>query len=160
MPRLICSFLLFLRSFGGVASRKGFGEIAEQYNNSAIRGRVQDRNVAIEVEPMMELGFYSSPSELRSNTYYIKEIDDLNATRALRRTVVVTNRQPALDEDIVKRHFESIEYYNSLLATHQPRAVDYIGRALDFVTTRNYQGPSIWEIFHRCWKTGERAFWR
>lgn len=131
---------LVSRRFASLLTVDDNAEIAEQYNNSAIRGRVQDRNVAIEVEPMMELGFYSSPSELRSNTYYIKEIDDLNATRALRRTVVVTSRQPALDEDIVKRHFESIEYYNSLLATHQPRAVDYIGRALDFVTTRNYQG--------------------
>lgn len=100
---------------------------------------MQDRNIAIEIEPMMELGFYSAPSELRTNTYYIKEIDELNATRALRYVVIVTNRTPALDEDIIKRHFSSIEYYTSLIAgTHTPRAVDYIGRALDFATTRNY----------------------
>lgn len=129
---------LVSRRFASLLTVDDNADIHEQYNNSAIRGRVQDRNVAIDIEPMMELGFYSAPSELRSNTYYIKEIDDLNATRALRYAVVVTNRAPALDEDIIKRHFNSIEYYNSLLATHTPRAVDYIGRALDFVTTRNY----------------------
>ena len=130
---------LVSRRFASLLTVDDNADIHEQYNNSAIRGRVQDRNVAIDIEPMMELGFYSSPSELGSNTYYIKEIDDLNATRALRYAVVVTNRAPALDEDIIQRHFKSIEYYTSLISgIHTPRAVDYIGRALDFVTTRNY----------------------
>lgn len=129
---------LVSRRFASLLTVDDNADIREQYNNSAIRGRVQDRNVAIEIEPMMELGYYSAPSELRTNTYYIKEIDELNATRALRFAVVVTNRRPTLDQDIIQRHFSSIDYYNSLMSTHTPRAVDYIGRALDFVTTRNY----------------------
>ncbi len=112
--------------------------IEEEYNNTAIRGRVQDRNFSIEREPLMELSYYSSPTELREDTYYIKEVDDLNATRILRFVVVVTNALPNLDEEIFKRHFESIAYYNSYIATHTPRAIDYIGRALDFITTRDY----------------------
>lgn len=112
--------------------------IEEEYNNTAIRGRVQDRNLSIEREPLMELSYYSSPTELREDTYYIKEVDELNATRILRFVVVVTNALPNLDEDVFKRHFESINYYNSYLATHTPRAIDYIGRALDFITTRDY----------------------
>lgn len=129
---------LVSKRFASLLTVDDNADIHEQYNNAAIRGRVQDRNVAIEIEPMMEMGFYSAPSELRAHTYYIKEIDDLNATRALRYAVVVTNRQPVLDEDIIQRHFSSIEYYNSLIATHTPRAVDYLGRALDLVTTRSY----------------------
>lgn len=112
--------------------------IEEEYNNTAIRGRVQDRNLSIETEPLMELTYYSSPTELREDTYYIKEVDELNATRILRFVVVVTNALPNLDEDVFKRHFESIAYYNSYLASHTPRAIDYIGRALDFITTRDY----------------------
>ena len=72
-------------------------DFREEYNNSAIRGRVQDRNTAVETEPMMMLSFYSSPSELRRNTYYIREVDDLNATRMLRFALVVTNAVPDLD---------------------------------------------------------------
>ena len=112
--------------------------IEEEYNNTAIRGRVQDRRLNIEIEPMMLLSFYSSPTELRRNTYYIREVDDLNATRQLRFVLVVTNDVPAIDENMASRHFQSIEYYNSHLATHQPRPVDYIGRALDFITVRDY----------------------
>jgi len=113
-------------------------DIREEYNNSAIRGRVQDRNISIETEAPMQLSFYSSPTELRRNTYYIKEVDDLNSTRELRNVLVVTNAVPALDESIIARHFQSIDYYNSYLATHRPRAIDYVGRALDFLTVRNY----------------------
>ncbi len=110
----------------------------EEYNNSAIRGHVQDRNLTIELQPIMELSYYSSPSELRPGTYYIKEVDDLNTTRMLRFVIVVTNALPYLDEDTFDRHFQSIEYYNSYIATHSPRAIDYIGRALDFMTVRDY----------------------
>ena len=113
--------------------------VEEEYNNSAIRGHVQDRNLTIELQPLMELSYYSSPTELRPGTYYIKEVDDLNTTRMLRFVIVVTNALPNLDEDIFERHFKSIDYYNSYLATHQPRAIDYIGRALDFITVRDYE---------------------
>lgn len=112
--------------------------IEEEYNNTAIRGRVQDRRMNIEIEPMMLLSFYSSPTELRRNTYYIREVDDLNATRQLRFVLVVTNDVPSIDESMAARHFQSIEYYNSHLSTHTPRPIDYIGRALDFITVRDY----------------------
>lgn len=114
-------------------------DFREEYNNTAIRGKVQDRNLNIEIEPLMMLSFYSSPTELRRNTYYIREVDDLNATRMLRFVLVVTNDVPTLDEATVARHFQSIDYYNSYLATHAARPVDYIGRALDFLTVRDYQ---------------------
>lgn len=114
-------------------------DFREEYNNTAIRGRIQDRNLNIEIEPMMLLSFYSSPTELRSGTYYIREVDDLNATRVLRFLLVVTNSVPTLDESTVARHFQSIDYYNSYLANHAARPVDYIGRALDFLTVRDYQ---------------------
>lgn len=113
-------------------------DFREEYNNSAIRGRVQDRNLAVEVEPMMLLSFYSSPTELQRGTYYVREVDDLNDTRMLRFALVVTNKVPNIDENAAARHFQSIEYYNSYLSTHQGRPVDYIGRALDFLTVRDY----------------------
>ncbi len=112
--------------------------LEREYNNSAIRGRVQDRDVNIEIEPPMLLSFYSSPTELRGESTYIRQVEDLNATRALRHVLLVTNKVPVLDEAASARHFQSIEYYNSYLATHPGRPVDYIGRALDFITVRDY----------------------
>lgn len=113
-------------------------EIQEEYNNSAIRGRVQDRNLRIEPEPWLEIAYYYTPTELRTSTYYIKEVDDLNATRMLRNTLRVTPGVAQLDDDASAAHFRSIDYYNSYIAGHTPRAIDYIGRALDFMTLRDY----------------------
>lgn len=112
--------------------------IEEEYNNQAIRGKVQNNNLTIEPAPMIELSFYDAPSELRRESFFIKEIDDLNATRMLRHFIVVTNAVPTLDADIIAGHFKSIDYYNSYLATHTPRAIDFIGRAMDFITVRDY----------------------
>lgn len=112
----------------------------QEFNNQSIRGKVQDRNITIEMEPMFTLSFYSSPNELAESTYFNKEVDDLNSTRMLRFLVMITNREPQLsDETDIRKHFESIEYYNSLIASRSPRAIDYFGRAMDFMTIRNYR---------------------
>lgn len=114
--------------------------LEQEYNNKSIRGKVQDRNIAITIEPMFTVSFYNSPTELRPNPEYIKEVDELNRTRALRFMLQVTNNAPALtDPDEIKRHFDSVEYYNSYLSSHTPRAVDYFGRGMDFITLRNYE---------------------
>lgn len=132
--------LLAQRQFAALLTVPDNTDFRQEYNNSAIRGRVQDRNVAIETEPMVELSFYSSPTEVRPNTFYIKEVNDLNATRSLRMTLVVTTHAPRLtDQELIDRHFKSIDYYNSYIATHAPRAVDYIGRAMDFMTVHDYE---------------------
>ena len=128
------------KEFASLLTSNDNTDFRREFNNSEIRGKVQDRNLTVNTEPMIELSYYSSPSELRSNTYYIKEVDDLNATRVLRHKVLVSSSVPQLtDEDMIGRHFNSIDYYNSYLATHTPRAADYFGRAMDFITVRDYE---------------------
>ncbi|MDE6556369.1 MAG: tetratricopeptide repeat protein, partial [Duncaniella sp.] len=110
------------------------------YNNKDIRGRVQDRNVSIEMEPIFNITYYTSPTELKQSGDYMREVDDINATRILRFLLQVSNHEPQMtDESVAQTHFSSIGYYNSYLASHTPRAIDYLGRAMDFMTLRNYE---------------------
>lgn len=114
-------------------------DMREEYNNSDIRGRVQDRNVSIEPEPMIELSFYATVNELTTQGLYIREVDNMNATNQLRQVVqVVMNPPTPDDEGLLSRHFRSIDDYTAYIATNNPRAIDYIGRALDYLTLRNY----------------------
>lgn len=107
--------------------------------NNNIRGRVQNRQEAIALQPIFTLSYFSSPTELKPSGEYIREVAELNDTRAMRFGLQVTNNEPALnDEDDIRRHFQSIEYYNSYIATHPPRAVDFFARAMDFATLRDY----------------------
>lgn len=109
------------------------------FNNKEIRGKVQDRNVTISLEPIFNITYYTSPTELKMNGDYVREVDDINATRILRMLLQVTNHEPSItDEETATLHFNSINYYNSYIASHTPRAIDYFGRAMDFMTLRDY----------------------
>lgn len=111
-----------------------------EYNNKSIRGKVQDYNVNIRMQEPFMLSFYSSPTELAPTTYFMQEIESINNTRALRMLVQIVNNEPSLDSpDIMQRHFDSIEYYNSYIATHTPRAIDYFGRGMDYLMLHNYE---------------------
>ncbi|MDY3857496.1 MAG: tetratricopeptide repeat protein [Muribaculaceae bacterium] len=114
-------------------------DIDQEYTNKNIRGRVQDRDQRIDIEPMFTLTYYTTPTDLKQSAYYMKEVDDVNLTHVLRMSVQVSNTpMPLTDQDEINRHFRSIEYYNSYLSTHTPRAIDYFGRAMDFMVLRDY----------------------
>ncbi len=124
-------------------------EMDGEYNNKSIRGKVQDRSQRIALEPQFALTYYTSPTELKPSSYYLKQIDDINSTRILRFVVQLSNDDVNInDEDNIKRHFSSIEYYNSYIATHPPRAIDFFGRAMDFAMVRDY--PSAIEDINRA----------
>lgn len=110
------------------------------FNNKNIKGKVQDRNYSIELEPIFAISYYSSPTELKMSGDYIREVDDINATRMLRFLLQVTNHEPSMtDEETATAHFNSINYYTSYLASHTPRAIDFLGRAMDYMTLRDYE---------------------
>lgn len=114
-------------------------DVDREYNNKDIRGRVQDNQQRIEIEPMFAVTYYIAPTDLRPSGYYMKEADDINQTRVLRMSLQVTNQPVTLtEEDDIQRHFKSIDYYTSYLSTHTPRAIDYFGRAIDFMMVRDY----------------------
>lgn len=118
-------------------------ETEGEYNNKSIRGKVQDYNVNIRMQQPFMLSYYSSPTELAPTTYFMQEIESLNSTRTLRMLVQIVNNEPSLDSpDIIQRHLDSIEYYNSYLASHEPRAVDYFGRGMDHMILRNYEAAA------------------
>ncbi len=131
---------LVTRRFSTLLTIENEHEVDREFNNKSIRGKVQDRNVAVQLRPMFLPSYYATTNQLRETPYYIKEIDDINATRSLRFLLMVTDGDsPLNDEDAIKQHFNSIEYYNSYISTHSPRAIDYFGRAMDFMTIRNYR---------------------
>lgn len=110
--------------------------VKPEYDNKT-RGRIQNRNMKIDNEPMFVLSFYTQGNAIKENSYYMKEVDDANASRLLQFVVQLTNRVPNLYEDQIQKHFNSIEYYNGMLSTSQPRSIDYLGRALDFMMVKN-----------------------
>ncbi|MDE6301192.1 MAG: tetratricopeptide repeat protein [Muribaculaceae bacterium] len=126
------------RRFASLLTVDDNANIQEEYNNTAIRGKVQDRNLSIEPLGWLEVVYYAADNELRPDTYYTKEIDDLNATRMLRGLLRVTRDVSPLTADESERHFKSIEQYNLAMSEGNARAIDYIGRGLDYMTIHDY----------------------
>lgn len=130
---------LVSRRFSSLLTIENDHEIDREYNNKSIRGRVQNRNVSVALRPIFSVSYYATTNQLKETPYYIKEVDDINSTRALRFILMVTDSPlPLSDDDMINQHFNSIEYYNSYIATHTPRAIDFFGRGMDFLTIRNY----------------------
>ncbi|MDE6153426.1 MAG: tetratricopeptide repeat protein [Muribaculaceae bacterium] len=133
------------RRFSTLRTIENNVEVAEDHNNKNIRGKVQDRNRSILLEPMFKLSFYADEDAIdNSAIYYIAEVNAANATRALRQPLVVTLHDTGpSSEDEIARHFQSVDYYNSYISTHTPRAIDYLGRGMDFMMLHNYQAAIL-----------------
>lgn len=110
--------------------------VKAKYENKT-RGRIQDNNVRIDPEPMFFLSYYIQEDKVRDNTNYIKEVSELNSSRLLPFTLGLSNVQVRLFDDQIEKHFNSIDYYNSVLSGTQQRSIDYFGRAMDFMMVKN-----------------------
>lgn len=110
--------------------------IKPEYANRS-RGHIQNDNVEIEPMPMFSLTYYAQDNKINSNTYYIREIGDINESRLLPAMLTLINGSTQLNEQEIQKHFADIDYYNSLLASAVPRSVDYFARAMDYLLVKN-----------------------
>jgi tetratricopeptide (TPR) repeat protein len=101
------------------------------------RGHIQNDNVEVEPMPMFTLSFYAKDNQLNGNTYYIREIDDVNESHLLPGNLTLVSGETQLSEEDILRHFASIDYTNSLLAHSRARSIDYFARGLDYLMVKN-----------------------
>lgn len=73
-------------------------EKLRQDNKESIRGRVQDRDIVIDLEPAFSLSFFSADTLLPNAPYYNPSVVEFNAMGLADRKMVVTNREVAGDD--------------------------------------------------------------
>ena len=102
------------------------------------RGRVQNRNVHIELLPMFAVTYYERPRDISTVLHYYKPIDDLVQSGMLLRKVLLTNDERALSSNEVERHFTGIDV-NSKNIAEFPDVLSYrLARALDFYLVQDF----------------------
>ncbi len=105
---------------------------------SEIRGRVQDRNVQIDIEPFFILSYYEKPNQVTEFVYYDKSLEEFNARMVLSWKILLTNREAALTENQIETHFASIDNFSSKIA-RDPRNADYFfGRGIDYMLVQDF----------------------
>ena len=104
----------------------------EQRYTSDYRGRVQDRNVVIKLEPMYALTYYEKESEVNHQVHYYKYIDDLNRQKIFPKPLRITNREAPLTEEQVHYHFALTDAHTADIVKDSRDAKARFMRGLDF----------------------------
>ena len=112
-------------------------ERRSKYQNE-VRGRVQDRNVRVDLEPQFILTFYERPDAVKKQLYYSRVIDDFNQQMHLKMKLLITNQEAALNEDQVAQHFASIDDYSAQISRNPNDAYAYLGRAIDYMLVQDF----------------------
>ncbi len=114
------------------------GKVVKPEYDNKYRGKVQNYNAPVNLENEYILSYYDRISELRTNAYYQKELDELNSSHYLRDKLYITNVEPKLTEEQIQTQFSLIRHYSSLLSSSDKRPVDFFGRAVSYFLVKNY----------------------
>jgi tetratricopeptide (TPR) repeat protein len=108
-------------------------ENRSRYNNE-IRGRVQDRNIKIDLEPQFVITYYENLSAIDNSRLRIdKTISDYNNKRILYHQLKLVNQEVPLTDEQASFHFNSIDHYSLVLDRNSSDIDAYFGRALDYM---------------------------
>lgn len=110
----------------------------DQKYKSDYRGRVQDRNVVIKLEPMYALTYYEKASEVKRLIHYYKYIDELNREKIFPKSLVITNMEAPLTEEQVKAHFALIDAHTSDIVANDRDAKKRFLRGMDFYLVQDF----------------------
>lgn len=126
-----------IKKFTSLMTVENENSVKPEYDNK-YRGKVQNYDIAVNIEGMYNLSYYDKSTALRSDAYYQKEVDDINSSYFLGEKLYLTNADIHLSEAEIDRQFGLIRHYTSLLSSSSPRAVDYFGRAMSYMLVKNY----------------------
>ena len=95
------------------------------------RGKVQNRDIPVELEPMYVFTYYEDQRELRASGYY-KPVEEMNKARQLPFNMLVTNMERALSSNEVERHFASLDDLSQKIVDEPGNIYHRLARALDY----------------------------
>lgn len=111
-------------------------EEASKYN-SEIRGRVQDKQVKIDLEPQFVITYYEKMGNFDNVRHFDKLIADFNKEKVLNMQLRATNKEAALSDDQAEYHFKSINDYSYKIGQNPTDENAYFGRAMDFMVLQD-----------------------
>jgi tetratricopeptide (TPR) repeat protein len=111
---------------------------ADQHYKSDYRGRVQDKNVSIQLLPMFVLTYYEKASEVKNSINFNNEIEELNHSGVLPKRLYITNMEAPLTEAQSKYHFAQIDVHTSAIVEDAKSAPKRFARAIDFYLVQDF----------------------
>ncbi len=109
-----------------------------KYNNE-LRGRVQDKQVKVDLEPLFAISYYQKVEDLdNSTTRFNKILDEYNKTSGNKIKLIITNSETALTDEQATFHFSSIDEDSKKIEHNPSDAKTYFNRGTDFMVLRDF----------------------
>jgi tetratricopeptide (TPR) repeat protein len=112
-------------------------EQKSNYRNRT-RGKVQNLNARVELQPKFVLTYYEKPYEVQRPVYFLKELDKVNNESGLAWKLRITNNEAGLNELQIQTHFRSINNYSKQIEENPHNAMLYFGRGMDYMLIQDY----------------------
>lgn len=100
--------------------------------SSAYRGKVQNRNVYVALQPLFVLTYYNKESEVGRIIHYHRHLESINRTQQLPLPLLVTASEQALNEEQITYHFDDIDRQTRRFSGEEDEAIHYFARGTDF----------------------------
>lgn len=109
--------------------------------NERIKGRVQDRNVTADPEPLYFVSFNPPSKSLGGVTNYFRELDAFNRGRYITRTLYLAPLSNSLSETDYQDLFKMADDYGSIISSsgNKVRPADRMARGVALSMLKNYK---------------------
>ena len=104
------------------------------------KGKVQDRETALTLEPMFSLSMNAPTQSLTAVSNYFKELGDLNSHNYISERIYLIGEDRQLTAEEINEAFSLAEKFTAAIQSSRQRAVDYLGRGVVYTMLRNYEG--------------------
>ena len=117
-----------------------FGDNDEKLSQDTeqIRGRVQDRDIAVDLEPVFELSFFATDTILPKARYYEKSVEQFNNKKIYKRNLIITNRDYNVENNNSLFSFNQIRDISNQIELSPSDYDLYLVRGTLYNTVMNY----------------------
>ena len=115
--------------------------VADNEFTSAYRGKVQNRNVYVALQPLFMLTYYNRESEVGRIIHYHRYLESIKRTRQLPLPLLITASEQPLDERQIAFHFNDIDLQTAKFARddEEEEAIHYFARGIDFYLVQDLE---------------------
>ena len=113
--------------------------VSDNEFSSAYRGKVQNRNVYVALQPLFALTYYNKESEVGRIIHYHRYLESIKRTGELPLPLLVTASEQALDEGQIAFHFKDIDVQTAKFTGESEEAIYYFARGIDFYLVQDLE---------------------
>ena len=115
--------------------------MSENEFSSSYRGKVQNRNVYVTLQPLFTLTYYNKESEVGRIIHYHHYLESIKRTGKLPLPLLVTASEQPLNKEQIDYHFKDIDQQTHQFASEdEDEAIHYFARGLDFYLVQDLEG--------------------